>query len=246
VAPALDIVVNAPVTTLAVGQSVIPKVNSSSTSSTTPSAQGAAGAAGAAGAVTTTTTPSSNTSIAPPAPKIGAVAPGEAAVMVGDKKETVTVKRADNQVTVTAGELSATLGGLNKDGGVSALDADGNVRLMPGDTVRIKLAGFKPGSIVEAWLFSTPQLMGTAKVGANGIVVGTFTVPKNIDQGSHRIAVVAKTTDGKSATLTVGVKVGEWKKERSVALWIIVLPIVLAVFGALLLPATRRRKKSAT
>ena len=243
VAPALDIVVNAPVTTLAVGQSVIPKVNSSSTSSTTPSAQGAAGAAGA---VTTTTTPSSNTSIAPPAPKIGAVAPGEAAVMVGDKKETVTVKRADNQVTVTAGELSATLGGLNKDGGVSALDADGNVRLMPGDTVRIKLAGFKPGSIVEAWLFSTPQLMGTAKVGANGIVVGTFTVPKNIDQGSHRIAVVAKTTDGKSATLTVGVKVGEWKKERSVALWIIVLPIVLAVFGALLLPATRRRKKSAT
>ena len=246
VAPALDIVVNAPVTTLAVGQSVIPKVNSSSTSSTTPSAQGAAGAASAASAVTTTTTPSSNTSIAPPAPKIGAVAPGEAAVMVGDKKETVTVKRADNQVTVTAGELSATLGGLNKDGGVSALDADGNVRLMPGDTVRIKLAGFKPGSIVEAWLFSTPQLMGTAKVGANGIVVGTFTVPKNIDQGSHRIAVVAKTTDGKSATLTVGVKVGEWKKERSVALWIIVLPIALAVFGALLLPATRRRKKSAT
>jgi hypothetical protein len=165
--------------------------------------------------------------------------------MVGDKKETVTVERADNQVTVTAGELSATLGSPNKDGGFSALDEDGNVRLKPGDTVRIKLAGFKPGSIVEAWLFSTPQLMGTAKVGADGIVVGTFTVPKNVDQGSHRIAVVAKTTDGKSATLTVGVKVGEWKKERSVALWIIVLPIVLAVFGALLLPATRRRRKSA-
>lgn len=227
VAPAPDIVAKAPVTTVAVGQSAIPKVNTSSTSSTT------------------TTTPSSSTSIAPPAPKIGAVAPGEAAVMVGDKKETVTVKRADNQVTVTAGELSATLGSLNKDGGVSALDADGNFRLKPGDTVRIKLAGFKPESIVEAWLFSTPQLMGTAKVGADGIVVGIFTVPKNVDQGSHRIAVVAKTTDGKSATLTVGVKVGEWKKERSVALWIIVLPIVLAVFGALLLPATRRRRKSA-
>ena len=258
VAPALDIVVNAPVTTVEVGQSAIPKVNSSSTSSTTPSGQGSIpkvnsssttsttpSAQGAAGAVTTTTTPSSSTSIAPPAPKIGAVAPGEAAVMVGDKKETVTVKRADNQVTVTAGELSATLGSPNKDGGFSALDEDGNVRLKPGDTVRIKLAGFKPGSIVEAWLFSTPQLMGTAKVGADGIVVGTFTVPKNVDQGSHRIAVVAKTTDGKSATLTVGVKVGEWKKERSVALWIIVLPIVLAVFGALLLPATRRRRKSA-
>jgi uncharacterized membrane protein len=109
--------------------------------------------------------------------------------------------------------------------------------------VRIKLAGFESGSIVEAWLFSTPQLMGTAKVGADGTVVGTFTVPKNVDKGAHRIAVVAKTTDGKSATLTVGVKVGEWKKERSIALWLIILPIVLAVIGALLIPATRRRKK---
>jgi hypothetical protein len=163
--------------------------------------------------------------------------------MVGDKPETAIVKRADNQVTVTAGTLSATVGSLNSKGGITALDADGNVQLKPGDTVRIKLAGFKPGSIVEAWLFSTPQLMGTAKVGADGTVVGTFTVPKNVDKGSHRIAVVAKTTDGKSATLTVGVKIGEWKKERSIALWLIILPIVLAVLGALLLPATRRRKK---
>jgi len=242
VAPALDIVVNAPTTTAApVGQSAIPTVKStSSTSSLAPSTQVAAGAV-----VTTTTLPnsSSSTSVAPPAPKIGEVAPGEAAVLVGNKPETAVVKRANNQVTVTAGALSATLGNLNSKGGITALDADGNVRLKPGDTVRIKLAGFESGSIVEAWLFSTPQLMGTAKVGADGTVVGTFTVPNNVNQGSHRIAVVAKTTDGKSATLTVGVKVGEWKKERSIALWLIIMPIVLAVIGALLLPATRRRKK---
>jgi protein involved in polysaccharide export with SLBB domain len=153
------------------------------------------------------------------------------------------VKRADNQVTVTAGELSATLGSLNAKGAVAALDADGNVRLKPGDTVRIKLAGFKPGSIVEAWLFSTPQLLGTAKVGADGIVVGTFTIPKNISQGSHRIAVVAQTVDGKPATLAVGIKVGEWKKEKSIAIWLIILPIVAAVFGALFLPAVIRRRR---
>ena len=239
VAPALDIVVNAPVTTVAVGQSAIPKVNSSSTSSTAPTAQVTSN-----GVVTTTTTPSVGSgTVAPPAPKIGAVAPGEAAVMVGDKAETATVKRSENQVTVTAGALSATLGSLDSKGGVAALDAEGNVRLKPGDTVRIKLAGFQPGSDVEAWLFSTPQLLGTVKVGTDGVVVGTFMIPKNVDQGSHRIAVVAKTVDGKPATLTLGIKVGEWKKERSIALWIIILPIVLAVFGALVLPATRRRKR---
>lgn len=243
VAPALDIVVNAPTTTSApVGQSAIAKVTpTSSTSSTTPSTPVASNVA-----TTTTTTPNdAGGKATPPAPKIGAVAPGEAAVMVGDKPETATIKRAENQVTVTAGALSATLGSLDSKGGVAALDNEGNVRLKPGDTVRIKLAGFKPGSDVEAWLFSTPQLLGTVKVGTDGVVVGTFMIPKNVDQGSHRIAVVARTVDGTPATLTVGIKVGEWKKERSIALWIIILPIVLAVFGALLLPATRRRTKKA-
>jgi hypothetical protein len=154
------------------------------------------------------------------------------------------VERANNQVTVTAGELSATLGSLNKSGDVSALDADGNVRLKSGDVVRIKLAGFQPGSTVEAWLFSTPQLMGTARVGADGIVVGNFTVPKNVPQGSHRIAVVAQTKDGKPATLTVGVMVGEWKKEKSITIWLIILPIIFAILGALVLPATRRRRRN--
>jgi hypothetical protein len=163
---------------------------------------------------------------------------------VGDKTEPVTVKRADNQVTVTAGKLSATLGSLTKSGSIAALDSAGNVRLKPGDTVRIKLAGFKPGSTVEAWLFSTPQLLGTAKVGADGVVVGTFIVPKNVALGSHRIAVVAQTTDGKPATLAFGVMVGNWKKERSITIWLIVLPIVLAILGALTLPATRRRRKN--
>jgi hypothetical protein len=126
---------------------------------------------------------------------------------------------------------------------VAALDNEGNVRLKAGDVVRIKLAGFKAKSTVEAWLFSTPQLMGTAKVGADGVVVGNFVVPKNVPQGSHRIAIVAQTTDGKPATLTVGVKVGEWKKEKTITVWLIILPIVLAVFGAMFLPAVVRRRR---
>jgi uncharacterized membrane protein len=85
--------------------------------------------------------------------------------------------------------------------------------------------------------------MGTATVSGNGTVTGIFRIPKNAPTGAHRIAIVAKTTDGKDATLTVGVKVGDWKKERSITVWLIVLPIVLAVVGALTLPATRRRRR---
>jgi hypothetical protein len=236
VAPALEIVVNAPVSNA--GQSAQPTIAPASITTTTSTPKSISVVA------TTTTLPVTTTSVAPAAPSIAPVAPGAAAITVGDKTETAKVERANNQVTVTAGELSATLGSLNKSGDVSALDADGNVRLKSGDVVRIKLAGFQPDSTVEAWLFSTPQLMGTAKVGADGVVVGNFTVPKNVPQGSHRIAVVAKTKDGKPATLAVGVMVGEWKKEKSITIWLIVLPIVLAILGALVLPATRRRRKN--
>jgi phosphate/sulfate permease len=58
------------------------------------------------------------------------------------------------------------------------------------------------------------------------------------------VVIVARTEDGKPATLAVGVNVGEWKKESSLTVWLIVVPIVAAVLGALLLPATRRRRKT--
>lgn len=168
---------------------------------------------------------------------------GQAGVRIGDSEQKAVVERVDNQLVVSAGEMKATLGGIGAGGSAVPLDSDGNVRLKPGDNVRIRLAGFRPGSTVEAWLFSTPVLMGTAKVGADGSVVGNFAIPRNSPEGAHRIAIVARTKDGKPATLTVGVMVGEWEKGAGVTVWLIVLPIVLAAAGALLLPATRRRRQ---
>jgi hypothetical protein len=254
-APALDIVVNAPstsaapATTVAVGQAQIPMV---STPVITATPKGSASAMTTSAPATTTSTTTSTTvpnnaggTVAPKAPSPPQVVAGGAAVKVGDVVEDATVERADNQLVVTAGALKAVVGGMNPDGSVMALDEAGNVRLRTGDTVRIKLAGFEPGSVMEAWLFSTPVLLGTTKVGADGAVTGTFTIPDNAPSGSHRVVIVARTTDGKPATLAVGINVGEWEKESSLTVWLIVLPIVLAVAGALLLPATRRRRREA-
>jgi hypothetical protein len=248
-APALDIVVNAPstsaapATTVAVGQAQIPVVS-------TPVITAAPKTSGSATTVpvtTTTTTVPNNAggTVAPKAPSPPQVVAGQAAVKVGDEIEDATVERADNQLVVTAGALKAVVGGMNPDGSPMALDEAGNVRLRTGDTVRIKLAGFEPGSIMEAWLFSTPVLLGTTKVGADGTITATFTIPEDASSGSHRVVIVARTTDGEPATLAVGINVGEWEKESSLTVWLIVLPIVLAVAGALVLPATRRRRRPA-
>ena len=200
-------------------------------------------------AVTTTTTTVPKAPVAttlPPAPKIPSVGAGEAGVKIGDTSKAATVTRVDNELLVSAGPIQASLASIDETGTVAALDADGNVRLKTGDKIRIKLSGFEPGSTVEAWLFSTPILMGTAKVKSDGTVTGIFTIPKDAPEGAHRIAVVTKTSDGKPATLTVGVMVGDWDNGANVALWLIILPMAFAVLGALLLPATRRQLRLVT
>jgi hypothetical protein len=225
------------------GQAAQPTIAPAAKTSVTTVAKTASTVAASVAPTTTTTVPMSTTTVVPPAPSVQAVAPGEAAITIGGEAASVAIKRENNQVTLAVGDLSATLGSVDSNGDVTALDADGNVRLNSGDVVRVALAGFQANSDVEAWLFSTPQLMGTAKVGADGVVVGNFNVPKDVSTGSHRIALVAKAANGKPVTLAIGVKVGEWKKERSITIWLIVLPIVLAIVGALLVPATRRRAK---
>lgn len=243
VAPVLEIVVSAPMSSTApVGQTEIPLVSTPVVVQSTIVKSAPTTVPKTAATSTTTTTVATTVTAARDAPKISAVAAGQAGVKIGDRVEIATVQRIENQLVVSAGALKATFGGLNSDGSSMALDDDGNVRLKSGDVVRIKLSGFKPGSVVEAWLFSTPALLGTAKVGADGTVTGTFTIPKNVSNGSHRIAVVARTADGKPATLTVGVMVGEWNSGPRGTVWLIVLPIAMAVVGALILPATRRRR----
>jgi hypothetical protein len=241
--PVLEIVVSVPSsTTLPSGQANIPSVSTpvvvQSTIAKTPVTTSTTVLS-----TTTVVSASSSSSTIAPVPKISAVVAGEAGVKVGNKVETATVQRIDNQLVVSAGPLKATLGGINADGSSVPLDDDGNVRLKSGDVVRIKLAGFKARSIVEAWLFSTPSLLGTVKVASDGTVTGAFSIPKNVESGSHRIAIVAKTADGKPATLTVGVMVGNLNNRSQVTVWLIVLPIALAVAGALALPARRRRRR---
>ncbi|MGA1362031.1 MAG: glycine-rich domain-containing protein [Ilumatobacteraceae bacterium] len=249
-APVLDVVVNAPATTVASPAATV--VGAPVVQAPAPSvAVRSAGPTSVPAATTTSSTTSSTLpnnaggTVAPPAPKVPVVVAGEAGVTVGDEEVPATVERLDNTLVVSAGGLKATFGSVGGDGATAALDNDGNVRLRPGDNVRISLAGFDPGSTVQAWLFSTPVLMGTAVVGDDGTVTSTFTIPDDAPGGAHRIAIVAA-TDGKPATLAVGVMVGDWGAERNLAVWLIAVTMLCAVAGALALPATRRRRRRAT
>jgi hypothetical protein len=142
-----------------------------------------------------------------------------------------------------SGALQATLSGLDEQGATRALDSDGNLRLTAGDVVKINMGGFEPGSDVDVWMFSTPYHLGTAVVGSDGTVSGSFTVPKDIEDGAHRIAITTKLTDGKEATFTLGVAVGEIAKTSTLTRILIAIPIALAIGFGLILPTQIRRRR---
>ena len=249
VAVDLEIVVRAPVgqvnTTLApVGQIAIPTVSSVSPSATFPKI-----APTTTVKSTTTTVGASTTTLVIPksasavAPKIPSLDTGEAAVTSGGKEVSTRLTRENNQIVIQAAGITTTINGLNKGGSPVPLNKDGNVPLQGGSRVRVFAEGFKPNSVVEAWLFSSPTWLGNAKVDAKGTLSQIFTLPKDVKPGQHRIALKAITAAGDEVSIALGIVVGDGKIARNIAPWLIAIPIGLAMAAAFFLPVAYRRRR---
>ena len=250
-APALSIVIQAPVTTVAQGQASV--VTLAPTTTTTIPVLGAGKlpvpttTTVKPKTVVTTTLPAIVTTTTVGPPVVEKVAAGQTAVQVDGVKTAATVTRENNQMVVTAGSLSATMSGLDKTGKTSPLDSDGNIHLEGGDIIKISVGGFKPKTLVEVWLFSTPTKLGSVVVGADGTVVGSYRLPVGVKSGSHRVVVTARMANGKPTTFTLGILVGDISTTSTLTRVLIAIPITLAVgFGFLLPTQLRRRRKIRT
>ncbi|MFZ9158932.1 MAG: hypothetical protein ACO230_12670, partial [Ilumatobacteraceae bacterium] len=148
-------------------------------------------------------------------------------------------------LVVSAGDISATVYGLTTEGQKVALDADGNLQLDQQDRVVVAASGYESGSDVEIWLRSTPAKLATVTVDARGEISGTFTLPKNIDAGDHRVVLAGRTKSGGDSVIGVGLRIGSYGKESNVNRWIISLVIAMGITLALVIPTTVRRRKRA-
>ena len=246
-APALSIVIQAPATTVAQGQASVATIAPMSTVARSGASVTTTTAAARESSVTTTTVarPVTTTTVGPP--DIAKVSAGESSVLVDGVKTNTKVARENNAMVVTAGAVSATLSGINDQGKTVPLDSDGSVRLSAGDSIKVAVGGFKPDSEVEVWLFSTPLRLGSASVGSDGSMSKTFILPAGVKSGNHRVAVLAKLPNGKTATFTLGIVVGEFSTTSTVTRVLIAIPIALAIgFGLILPNRLRRRRTTAT
>ena len=249
VAVDLEIVVRVPAgqvnTTLApVGQIAIPTVSSVAPGATFPKISPTTTVKS-----TTTTLGITTTTLVVPksasavAPKIPSLDTGEAAVTSGGKNVSTRLTRENNQIVIQAAGITTTINGLSESGAQAPLNKDGNVPLQGGSRVRVFAEGFKPNSIVEAWLFSTPTWLGNAKVDEKGTLSQIFTLPKDVKPGQHRIALKAITAAGDEVSIALGIVVGDGKIARNIAPWLIAIPIGIAMAVAFFLPVAYRRRR---
>jgi hypothetical protein len=253
-AAALTIVIQAPVTTVAQGQVSVATLAPTTTTLPVLGANGllvpttttSTIAPTPSKTVTTTTLPRIVTTTTLGPPVVEKVSAGQTAVQVDGVKTDATVTRENNQMVVNAGSLSATMSGLDETGKTAPLDSDGNIHLEGGDVIKISVGGFKPGTLVEVWLFSTPTKLGSVVVGTDGTVTGAYRLPVGIKSGSHRVVVTARMANGKPTTFTLGILVGDISKTSTLTRVLIAIPISLAIGFGFLLPTQlrhRRRKK---
>jgi hypothetical protein len=251
-APALSIVIQAPVTTVAQGQASVATVAPTTTTLPVLGANGlpvptttstTIAIAKSKTVVTTTTAAPRVTTTTVGPPSAGKVEAGQTAVQVDGVETDAKVSRQNNQMIVDAGSLTATLSGIDTTGKTLALDSDGNVHLSSGDVIKVSVGVFIPNSFVEVWLFSTPTKLGSAVVGANGAMNNTYKLPFGVKSGSHRVVVTAKLPNGKPTTFTFGILVGDISKTSTLTRVLIAIPISLAIGFGFLLPNQLRRRR---
>ena len=244
--------------TFAAGQNAVPTVFGETTTTITPATTTTvpAGKNGKKKPVTTTTTAPTTTTTSTtvvagknsgnPAPDLVNTASAQGAATIGGKTAKATTTRVNNQLIFTAGTFTVTFAGVNSDGSVIPLRADGILELAREDMFRLDAKGFAPGSEVTVWMFSQPQRLAKLTVGADGLVRTSLRVPKSLKDGLHHVVLVGVDQAKKEAKFEFGLDVGVPAEQWWVSRVLLVIPISIAVFIGLWLPTSvrRRRKQS--
>ena len=139
----------------------------------------------------------------------------------------------ENTVLVEAGNKSTLFAALNQDGSVTDVLPGAVIEVLGNGQIGVLASGLTPGETVEFVVMSTPILIDSYTVAANGTIKGQASLPTNIGLGNHTLVVASPTVQ---ASLGLKVSVGalpatgsDVSKPLVVALWLLVGGAFVAV-----------------
>lgn len=129
--------------------------------------------------------------------------PGEVAAIVDGVREPALGRagRGNESLIVTGG------GSMIDVPSPRGLGGSGAPRWQPGLSASLDVSRFQAGSFTDAYLLSTPQLIGSATATPTGAGSIAITVPPTMKTGAHTLQVVGTDSRGRSLIVAVGLTV---------------------------------------
>ena len=99
----------------------------------------------------------------------------------------------ENTVLVEAGTKSTLFAALNQDGSVTEVQPGAVIEVLGDGQVGVVASGLTPGETAEFVIMSTPTLLGSYTVTANGTIKAQTSLPDGIGLGNHTLVVASPT-----------------------------------------------------
>jgi hypothetical protein len=103
--------------------------------------------------------------------------------------------------------MSMTLIPQTADGNKVTPSATGVISVVKGGYIDAAGVGFKPGTPVEAWMYSDPIRLGDGTALADGTFQSKFSISSVAPLGKHTVVLNGLTPDDKIVTVALGVQV---------------------------------------
>lgn len=97
----------------------------------------------------------------------------------------------ENTVLVEAGNKSTLFAAVNEDGSVTEVQPGAVIEVLGNGEVGVAAFGLTPNDPVEFVLMSTPTLIGSYTVGADGSVKAQAQLPATVGDGNHTLVVAS-------------------------------------------------------
>jgi uncharacterized repeat protein (TIGR02543 family) len=135
---------------------------------------------------------------------------GEVITLINRVPVQPIVTPQQTQTLITFGDsMELVLTSQDAKGDDIAVDATGVISVIKGNSISATGSGFKPGSPVEAWLYSQPVRLGSGIASSDGSFANEFTIDNKVPIGKHTVVLNGLTSDNDLFTIALGVRVVE-------------------------------------
>ena len=133
---------------------------------------------------------------------------GEVVTLINRVPVQPVITTQQNQTVIEFGEsIALTLAPKTTDGQTIPSTTDGVVRVLQGSVIEAAGTGFKAGSPVEAWVYSTPTRLGSGIADTNGEFEQSFKIADKFKLGKHTIVLNGLTPKNEIFTVALGIQV---------------------------------------